>query len=119
MLRAAPKLICYDRACKLHTYCARRQPVHFAETVFRVDMTHYPNHVGCASTYNAAAFRKLDMPASLAAVPYFNTQIVEQTNAALAMVTKSVSFMTQANFVKYVRTFLARRNLRKRGVLLL
>jgi hypothetical protein len=38
---AAPGVIVYDRACRLHVYVLKREPWFFRNTVFRVDITHY------------------------------------------------------------------------------
>jgi hypothetical protein len=41
-----PKIIVYDNACNLHSYCLNRNPTCFKETKFLVDRFHWKNHRG-------------------------------------------------------------------------
>lgn len=102
----------YDRACLLHTFCMLREPAFFANTIFRVDITHYKGHANCSEGYNPQLYRHRDAHASDAALPYLNTQMAEQWNALLRNIRTPAAFMTADHFLSYTRTFLARRNLR-------
>lgn len=47
----APAFIIYDNACTLHTYCLKREPWFFANTLFFIDNMHQPLHVRCVREY--------------------------------------------------------------------
>lgn len=65
-----PRVVFYDNACKLATYCFARDPMHFRETTFLVDHLHFKGHVRCSPTFDPTRFESL--------VGHLNTQIVEQ-----------------------------------------
>jgi len=106
-------MIIYDRACRLHTYCLRREPFFFRNTVFRVDIMHYRNHVGCSEGYDPSIYRDPGAHSSTRNMPYVNTQAAEQCNAALQLIRTPAAFMTAQHFMQYARLFLAYRNMRK------
>lgn len=105
-------IIVYDRACKLHTYCLKREPAFFYDSVFRVDIFHIDNHVACCEGYNPAIYT---YPGSISAetnAPFINTQVAEQSYASIKALRTACAFMTQNHCQEFVRTFLAFRNLR-------
>jgi hypothetical protein len=53
LLPSAPKRICFDNACNLHTAVLNRCPVHFKDTDFVVDKMHYKGHKNCSAAYDA------------------------------------------------------------------
>lgn len=105
----APGMIVYDRACTLHTSCLKREPWFFRNTRFRLDMLHSWNHSCCSEGYDPKVARER---AWLGPDAYFNTQVAEQANAALAKISTSVAFMTAEHACLYTRSFLSRRNRR-------
>jgi hypothetical protein len=52
----APKIIVYDNACNLHSYCLNRDPLFFKETKFLVDRFHWKNHRGIKLVTNEQVF---------------------------------------------------------------
>ena len=100
----------YDRACKLHVYALKREPWFFRSTIFRVDILHYLNHVGCAESYNPRVYRQTGMHSSSTAGPYVNSEAAEQANARLRLIRNPAAFMTQDNYMWFVRRFLGQFN---------
>jgi hypothetical protein len=109
----APSVIYYDRACQLHTFCLARLPYFFKDTTFKVDITHFPTHVGCSDNYNAAIGRDLAFHSSKDRGSYVNSQICEQTNSKIMRLRLPVGFMTQEMGLRYTRVYLARQNIRR------
>lgn len=102
-----PRIICYDRACTLHTCCLRREPWFFRNTRFTLDVLHSYNHECCSEGYDPKVRRALCTRGESA---FFNTQAAEQANSALKQISTSVTFMTAEHAFIYTRSFLARRN---------
>lgn len=113
-MQRPPGLLFYDRACQLHTYSLKREPFHFQDTIFRVDITHATNHVACADTYNPKKFRAHNTHASK--YTYINSQICEQTNALLKKIRGVSGFMTQERFLLFNRLLLYRHNINKKAL---
>jgi Kyakuja-Dileera-Zisupton transposase len=95
----APKLVVYDFACQLHTYCMRREPYFFADTHFAVDAFHFSkNHKKCSEAYNIRFFME-------AATIYRGVKdtSAEVGNSGLAGIRKSISYMGQERAMSYIR----------------
>lgn len=103
----APMIICYDRACTLHTACLKREPWFFHNTLFRLDVLHSWNHQSCSEGYDPKVLRDRNL---FGKSVVFNSQAAEQANAALRKISKSVTFMDPEEACIYTRGFLARRN---------
>jgi hypothetical protein len=112
---AAPAMLIYDRACKLHLYCMRREPRFFASTMFRIDITHASNHTGCGEGYNPKTYRGLKFPSSKRAGAWINTQHAEQLNSDLKFIRSMAAYMRYENFMLYTKVFIALRNRRKQA----
>jgi hypothetical protein len=97
----APKLIIYDNACNLHTYCLNREPLFFKETRFLVDRFHWPNHTGCSAAYELSSYPQFSN---------INSQTVEQANAAIQRIKSSLSYMNQINFCQHLSFYMWYRN---------
>ena len=68
----APKMIIYDKCCKLHAYCLNRKPVFFQNTQFLVDRFHWRGHIGCSKGYFLDSYKKMDTRG-------INSQVNEQS----------------------------------------
>ena len=68
ILIAAPRVIVYDNACNLHTYCLNRDPVFFKHSRFLIDRLHWRDHTGeCVIALNVLLlylFQLLNVTAS-------------------------------------------------------
>ena len=110
----APGMVIYDNACNLSRYALKREPGHFAKTQFRIDRVHQPGHVGCHEGYNLTSYPDncsvLGGSMNLSAM---NTQVCEQAHSSLEAISTQAKFMSQGNFLQYVRYFLYRQNLAK------
>ena len=69
-----------------------------------VDRFHWLGHSACAKSYNPGLFSMLNR---------VNSSIMEQCNAALALIKGSVTRMTQVSFMLSVRFFLDAWNRKK------
>ncbi|XP_069109578.1 uncharacterized protein [Argopecten irradians] len=97
----APNFVIYDNACGLHNYCLNREPYHFRNTWFLVDRLHYRSHKLCSRGYKLADY------------PQFvkvNSQAVEQSNAAIAKLRTSLTYMNHSHFSSSLKLFLWYRN---------
>jgi hypothetical protein len=110
----APGMVIYDNACNLSRYALKREPGHFAKTQFRIDRVHQPGHVGCHEGYNLSSYPEnysvLGGSMNLSAM---NTQVCEQAHSSLEAISTQAKFMSQGNFLQYVRYFLYRQNMAK------
>ena len=66
-----------------------------------VDKFHYSGHVNCSAGFDLRSYRRLKG---------FNSQASEQINSRLVRLKRIVSFMTQKNFMFFVRNFIMREN---------
>ena len=118
---SAPRVIIYDNACNLHSYCLNREPKFFQNSQFLVDRFHWPNHTGMlscsqlnqANIYVCICHIRLTIGCSCAYrmndYPQFidiNSQVVEQSNAALKRIKSSISYMNRNNFFIHCTLFL-------------
>lgn len=111
---SGPKVIIYDNACNLHSYCLNREPTFFKNTWFLVDRFHWRNHKGmaflyinlhavlflsyiaCSTGYNMSAYKQFSS---------INSEVVEQSNSLIKRIKGSVSYMTAQNFITHVKLF--------------
>jgi hypothetical protein len=114
-METGPALVIYDRGCKLHVYSLKREPWFFRNTVFRIDALHYRGHVGCSEGYDPRVYRQPQAHSSSKQSPWTNTEAAEQANACMKKIKNHVAFMTQDNYLWYLRWYLGRYNARKMG----
>jgi len=95
----APKLVVYDFACQLHTYCMRREPNYWMNTLFAVDAFHYSKgHKRCSEAYN---FRFISD-----VVPMYTSvrdTSAEVGNSGLKGIRKSLRYMGQHRAMSFIR----------------
>ncbi len=108
----APHLIHYDRGCQLHQYIMHREPIFFRDTICRIDITHYKNHVNCSKGYDPNTYRQVNSYAR--SDNRINSQVCEQFNSSLKHVRDQVGFMTQHRYLLFTRFFLYQLNQRKK-----
>jgi len=94
----APKMVIYDNACHLHTYCLNRDPVRYQATQFKIDRFHWKNHTACSSGYHLHSWHGM------------NSEVVEQKNSLLKNLRSQLSYMTVGNFMVHCALFLAHAN---------
>jgi hypothetical protein len=111
VLWTAPGMIVYDRCCKFHTYCLKREAAFFYNCIFRIDITHFKNHTACSEGYNPAVYRALNVQSSKKVGPWANTEVAEQCFATLKRLRTACAATTQQHGQELIRTFLAFRNL--------
>lgn len=110
-----PAVVFYDRSCQLHTYVVKREPHHFQNTIFRIDITHAQTHTACAETYDPKLFR--NDKAHSSKHTEVNTQICEQTNSLLTKIRGVSGFMTQERFMLFNRLLLYKHNIQKKDAI--
>ncbi|XP_062341606.1 uncharacterized protein LOC134039632 [Osmerus eperlanus] len=99
--RQYPKIVIYDNACQLQTYCLRRDPGFFRETWFLVDRLHWRNHSGCNIGYNLDSYPQFQK---------INSQVAEQNNSLLKKMKGQLSYMNRENFIRHLMLFLWHRS---------
>lgn len=99
-----PGMIVYDNGCNLYRYGMMRCPGIFSQIRILIDKFHAPGHVLCPPSFTFQYYPD-DTEAMLGRTTYgdLNTQVVEQTNARLRKFEKSLGFMTQENYISFVR----------------
>jgi hypothetical protein len=97
----------------IEKYTQLREPYMFRDTVFRIDITHYNNHVNCSEGYDMKTYRKQETHASAQNKAYINSQVCEQFNAHLVKIRTQVGYMTQEHYMLYTRFFLYQLNQQK------
>lgn len=110
-----PRYVIYDNACNLESFCMRREPYHFRNTVFWIDRMHFKNHSNCGHIYDMDAYPKclmLDQYEKLT-LEVVNSQIVEQINSRLQSVSTSLSFMKQKHYIQCAKNTFALMNKRR------
>ncbi|XP_070549105.1 uncharacterized protein [Ptychodera flava] len=107
----APRIIIYDNCCKLHQYCLNREPAFFKNTMFLVDRLHWCNHTGCSSGYNMNTYK------TNSEIKNLNSQICEQTNAAVSRIKSQLAYMLPDNFIFHAALFFAISNKKMRETL--
>ena len=101
--KVPPKIIIYDNACKLHSYCLNREPIFFKNTKFFVDRFHFKGHKGCSEGYSLNSYVTIDKQA-------INTQVNEQANAGIQKLKGHVSYMTVKNFMHTLTLYICGKN---------
>jgi len=108
----APGMFIYDNACNFSRYALRREPLFFSETKCYIDRAHYPNHNTCHSGYDICALpRDTPVCGGKMTLGQINSQAVEQLNAKLERISQ-IAFMNQANYVRFVKLFIALNNMK-------
>ena len=102
-----PRIIIYDNACKLHTYCLKREPARFKDTKFLVDRLHFRNHIACTLGYS------MDTYSSDEEIKQLNSQVCEQANADIRLLATQIAHMTPDNAMHHLSVFLSIRNMKK------
>ena len=102
-----PRIIVYDNACKLHTYCLKREPARFKDTKFLVDRLHFRNHVGCSLGYSMNTYTSDEE------IREINSQVCEQANSDLRLLATQIAHMTPHNAMRHLSVFLSIRNGKK------
>ena len=132
----APKLIVYDNACALHKVIMAREPGLLGAVILAINRTHQPGHTHCSRGY-ALDYRPKDYPIiskeqmamaeqrlQAAGLPFpkkaapitigtFNSQVAEQYNSQLRKIQSSCNQMSRPSFIRLVRAFCYRWNVRK------
>jgi hypothetical protein len=98
----APRVIIYDFACDLASYCWMREPHFFRYTQFIVDDLHHKGHKGCSITFKCKLYKML-MHSLMHIV---NDSAAESGNAGLAQLKRSARFMCQTTFCLMTRHLL-------------
>ncbi|XP_028394477.1 uncharacterized protein LOC114518672 [Dendronephthya gigantea] len=93
----APRVVVYDNACNLHSYCLNGDPTFFKDTQFLVDRLHWADHTGCSSAYHISCYPDYD---------YLNSQIAEQSNSGLKKIKGPLSYMNDENFSRHCSFYL-------------
>ena len=132
----APKLIVYDNGCTLHKVNVAREPVFFRNTENSIDGFHQPVHTTCTKGYalrsrpddypivSAAQLETARQKLEAAGLPFpknaapitignFNSQAAEQYNSQLRKIERSCSMMSRPSYIRLVRAFCYRWNVRK------
>lgn len=106
-----PKLIIYDNACHLHTYCLKREPNRFENTRFMVDRLHFrKGHTGCSLGYDMTRYNADEYIVGI------NSQVNEQANRAIHNLSTQMACMGPQNVIQHMKTFLALRNMQRNAV---
>lgn len=92
-----PRRVIYDNACNLMHFTLNREPAHFKETAFIVDRMHFTEHTKCCEDFDSSKYACIR-----------NSPLAEQRNSVLRHLEKSVSFMTQATALTFMRHCLHR-----------
>jgi hypothetical protein len=102
--QAPPGMIIYDNACNLYRYGMMRCPGLFSQIRMMIDRFHSPGHVSCPPSFMFQQYPD-DVNVMLGRLTYddLNTQAVEQTNGRLRKFQQSLGFMTQENYISFVR----------------
>ena len=102
----APKFLVYDFACRLHTYCFRREPMYWWNTTFLIDRFHASNHFACAMLYQFKPWYDKRQETAK-----FITTSMETRNARLrSRLQKSFTCMNLHNAVCYLAMFIVQMN---------
>jgi hypothetical protein len=104
----APSVVIYDFACQLAPYCRIHEPEFFKDTLFVIDEMHANGHSNCSQACFLSNYMQTNL--DLLAV---NSSAAECSNSGLNRICKSVSYMSKANAVLYMYTFLSVWNRRR------
>ncbi|KAK7015569.1 hypothetical protein VNI00_019063 [Paramarasmius palmivorus] len=97
----APKVIVYDFACQLATYCLVREARFFRETLFLIDEFHAHDHTRCGQAFFASNWMRYnDM------VRQINTSAAECGNKGMKRIRKIVAYMNYENALVFTKAFL-------------
>ena len=95
-----PKWFIFDNACNLKSYVLNREPTHFKHMTTLVDQYHYTNsHNNCCTAFHSKHYACVE-----------NSSLAEQKNSKLDLIRIQILYMTQFNFLFFLRHFLYRLN---------
>lgn len=97
----APKVIIYDFACALQSYCMYREPQFFKDTRFLIDEMHARDHTKCSTSGFLASYMGGDP-----LLRSINSSVAESGNAGLGRIRKAVSYCTQEHAAALIRHYL-------------
>lgn len=99
-----PGMIIYDNACNLYRYGMMRCPAIFSQIRFMIDNFHSTGHIMCQPSFRFRHFPD-DVAYMLGHINgrQLNTQAVEQTNSKLRRFQNALGFMTQENYISFIR----------------
>ena len=89
-----PKIIIYDNACHLMTYCLKREPARFKNTKFLIDRFHSSGHK-CTKGYHMSTYKDDELICTI------NSQLVEQENKRFKTLNSQIANMTSENAIKH------------------
>jgi len=109
-----PGMIIYDNGCNLFRYGMMRCPGLFSQIRIMIDRFHSPGHILCPPSCTFQYYPD-DVRVMLDRLTYgeLNTQAVEQTNGRLRKFQQSLGFMTQENYLVFVKVVAALLNMYK------
>ena len=97
----APKVIIYDTACQLASYCFVREACYFQNTRFLIDEMHAHDHTHCGKACFASNAMWYDDR-----IQAVNTSAAECGNKGMKRIWKSVSFMAYDHAIQFTKVFL-------------
>ncbi|ORY30478.1 hypothetical protein BCR33DRAFT_841783 [Rhizoclosmatium globosum] len=100
----APRVVIYDFACGLASYCFAREPVFFKDTLFLVDKFHASNHKACTASSKMSAYLK-DR-----AIGETNSNVAEHLNSGLRKLNTSISGMAEDRSISLLDTYICMSN---------
>ncbi|KAK0542312.1 hypothetical protein OC845_006684, partial [Tilletia horrida] len=103
-----PRVVVYDFACQLASYCLAREPAFFADTLFVVDELHQHGHSQCTPSSWLSTYM-----ANNPDLRHLNSSAAECGNAGLSRIKKSVAYATAPHAIAITRHFLSLWNRRK------
>ena len=98
-----PKIIIYDNACHLMTYCLKREPARFKNTKFLIDRFHSSGHK-CTKGYHMSTYNDDELICTI------NSQLVEQENKRFKTLNSQIANMTSENAIKHLAVIFGIRN---------
>ena len=109
-----PGMIIYDNGCNLFRYGMMRCPGLFSQIRIMIDRFHSPGHILCPPSCTFQYYPD-DVRVMLDRLTYgdLNTQAVEQTNGRLRKFQQSLGFMTQENYLAFVKVIASLLNVYK------
>ncbi|KAK0553335.1 hypothetical protein OC846_002580 [Tilletia horrida] len=103
-----PRVVVYDFACQLASYCLAREPTFFADTLFVVDELHQHGHSQCTPSSWLSTYMANDPT-----LRHLNSSAAECGNAGLGRIKKSVAYATAPHAVAITKHFLSLWNRQK------
>jgi len=99
-----PGMIIYDNGCNLFRYGMMRCPGLFSNIRILIDKFHSTGHVMCPPSFTFGYYPdNTPVLGGLLTYDTLNTQAVEQTNGRLRKFQQTLGFMTQENYISFVK----------------